>query len=243
VTDKAKPENPLHNLAFNIFLPVIVLNQLSKRIGENGPEIALVIALALPIGYGAYDYIKRKKHNLISALGIINVAFTGGFALLKFEGIWFAVKEAFFPLLIGISVYVANLWGRPLMKTLFWSESVFRVEAIEKVLKERQAESQLKELFHKTTFLFSLSFFISSILNFVLASQIFVEISSTLDATKRSEILNDQISQMTWKGYVVIALPMMIFMGIIMWYLIHKLKKITGYKTEDLLHTSQQEAK
>lgn len=50
-------ENPFINLLFNVILPVMVLNQLSKRAGPDGPTIALVAALAIPLGYGAYDLV------------------------------------------------------------------------------------------------------------------------------------------------------------------------------------------
>ena len=232
---REKQENALLNLLFNIILPVVVLNQLSKRLGEDGPVIALIVALALPIGYGAYDYITRRKHNFISALGIVNVAFTGGFALLKLEGIWFAVKEAIFPLIIGMAVYVSNLAGKPLMKTLFWNDNIIQTQVIEEKLKSLNKEGELKKLFRKSTFLFSVSFFLSAFLNFVLAASIFTSIDPALPEAVKSEILNGQIAKMTWQGYVVIALPMMVFMGFVMWFTIHQLKKISGMTLEEIL--------
>ncbi|WP_374030368.1 VC0807 family protein [Bdellovibrio bacteriovorus] len=94
-------ENGLLNIVFNIVLPVLILNKLSKFIG---PFWALVLALAFPLGYGAYDLIKRKKFNAFSALGLLNVLLTGGLALLGLHGFWFAVKEAAFPALVGLFV-------------------------------------------------------------------------------------------------------------------------------------------
>ena len=126
-----KQENAFLNLVFNILLPVLILNQLSKKLDENGPLVALIVALAFPIGYGIYDFVTRNKTNYISVLGVVSVAFTGGFALFELSGIWFAVKEAFFPLMIGVAVYVSNKLSKPLLKTLFWNPSVFNIEKIE----------------------------------------------------------------------------------------------------------------
>lgn len=234
-----KPENPLLNLVFNIVLPVIILNQLSKRMGSSGPLVALIAALILPIGYGAFDYIKRKKRNYISLLGILNVAFTGGFALLKLDGLWFAVKEAFFPLIIGGAVYISNLMDKPLVQILFWNNNVFQIARIEERLRERHNQAKLGQLFKRATFLFSLSFFMSAFLNFVLAARIFTEIDDSLSELARSEILNQQIAQMTWQGYVVIALPMMVFVGLIMWFILRQLKNLSGLSLEEILPTGK----
>lgn len=230
-----KQENPFYNLLFNIILPVTILNQLSKRLGENGPIIALFLALLFPIVYGLNDYLKRKKRNYISLLGILNISFTGGLALFNLGGIWFAIKEAFFPLIIGIAVFISNRLGKPFLKTIFWNDKIFRLKTIEQVLVDRQQLDKHNELFIRSTYLFALSFFISAVLNFYLASNIFLPIDSALSDPAQKEMLNAQIAQMTWQGYLVIALPMMLFMGLILWYVIHGLKQITGFKTEELL--------
>lgn len=232
---REKPENPLLNLAFNIVLPVLVLNQLSKKMGPQGPLIALILALLLPIGYGAYDYFERRKHNAISVLGFINVAVTGGFALLKLEGMWFVAKEAFFPLLIGSAVTIMNWRGKPLMRTLFWNESIFKVAEVESRIRERQLEPQLQDLFRKATHMFAFSFFLSAILNFVLALSIFTSIDKSLPESIRADQLNQQIAQMHWKGYLIIALPMVFFMGFVMWYVLSRLKKISGMTIEEMM--------
>lgn len=228
-------ENPFLNLAFNIVLPVFILNKLSSRLGEDGHIIALLLALAIPILYGAYDYWKRRKHNLISALGIINIAVTGGFALLNLNGHWFALKEAFFPLLIGFAVLVSNWLNAPYLRTLFWTENVFRVSEINQILEKEGRTQNLHHIFKRATYLFAISFLISAVLNFMLAIQIFTPIDPILSKAAYGEILNKQIEQMTWKGYVVIALPMMIFMMGILWYIIGSLRKLTGRTFESLL--------
>lgn len=232
---RAKPENPLVNIIFNIALPVFILNHFSKKWGDSGPLIALILALLLPIGYGAYDYFTRRQHNYISILGFINVAFTGGFALLKLNGIWFAVKEAFFPLLIGVAIYVMNLKGKPLLQTLFWNDNVFHTQLIESKIQARHGEHRIPHIFRRATFLFSLSFFVSAFLNFALASSIFMFIDPALPETRKSEILNEQIAQMTWMGYIVIALPMMIFMAFLLWYVLRQLKESSGLLLEEMM--------
>ena len=58
-----KQENLLLNLFFNIAAPWAVLSLLSKP-ERLGPVWGLVIALAFPLGYGLYDYAKRRDDPL-----------------------------------------------------------------------------------------------------------------------------------------------------------------------------------
>lgn len=231
-----KQENPWLNLIFNIALPVYILNQLSKKFGESGPVIALVLALLLPIGYGVYDFYTRKKMNAISILGVLNVAFTGGFALLKLDGHWFALKEAFFPLLIGVAVLSSNLFNRPFLFSIFWNEAVFNLKHIEEKLTQNQNHQNLHKLFKSATYFFALSFLFSAIANYVLAVNVFAAIDPTLTETAKSELLNQQIAKMTYQGYIVIALPMTAFMIAILWFIIGKLKALTGLTLEEILN-------
>lgn len=237
--DQQKQENPLLNLLFNIALPVVILNKASKMFGESGPLLALLLALSLPIAYGIYDYIIRKKMNAISALGVLNVAFTGGFALLTLEGHWFAVKEASFPLLIGMAVLVTNFWGRPFLQTIFWNESVFRLKIIEQKIAENNTTEEFKKLFKNATYFFAFTFLFSATANYLLAMQIFSSIDPALPALEKSQLLNNQIADMTWRGYIVIALPMTVFTGLLLWYMVSKLKKLTGLNLEQILNQGE----
>lgn len=232
---QTQAENPFVNLLFNVLLPVIILNQLSKRLGPDGPTIALIVALAIPLGYGAYDLVQNKRKNWFSVFGLVNVAFTGGLALMELEGFWFALKEAAFPLLIGIGVLISHVMGEPFFKKMFWNPAVFDVPRIMERLSEKQVDpQQINTLFRRGNLIFAGSFFISSALNFILAIRIFKKIDSTLSPEARKTILNEQIAQMTWQGYVVIALPLMVLMMGLIFYLVRELRLMTGLTTEEI---------
>ena len=100
-------ENPFFNISFNIVIPIIILNKGHLFFGPSSGVLVLLLSLFFPIFYGVCDLIKHKRKNIISAFGILNVLFTGGLALYKLDGIWFAVKEALFPLLIGVFVLIS----------------------------------------------------------------------------------------------------------------------------------------
>ncbi len=213
-------------------MPVLVLQKLSSKIG---PTYALLLALLFPLAYGAYDYLKTQNKNWISVLGVVNTLFTGGFALLKVGGIWFAVKEAAFPLIIGIAVLVSIFLKTPAMEKLFFNPTIFNIEVIKNKIQESNKKTQLAKLFETSTYLLASSFFLSSFLNFSLAVFVFTELPKDVTGDQQTVMLNDQIAQMTWLSFVVIVLPLMVFMAVIFWHFIRTLKTLTGLTTDELL--------
>ncbi len=230
-----KRENPFVSLLINVILPVMVLQQLGKRLGEQGPLIALILALALPLGYGIWDYLRNKHKNYISLFGLVSVAFTGGFALLRLEGFWFAVKEAAFPALMAFGVAASAHSKKPLMGALFYNDHLLRLPLIEQRLHENNQQSSFQRLNKKSTLWLSLSFILSSVLNYVLARMIFTELDPGLAADVRTDLLNGQIAKMTGMGFVAIALPMMIFTGAVLYYYLKSLGRLTQLSFEEMV--------
>src|SRR5690606_8442337 len=122
-----KQENGLFNILFNILFPILILNNLSERFGAFN---TLILALAFPIGYGIYDGVSRKKINFFSILGFLNTLLTGGLAVLALEGIWFAIKEAGFPLLIGVFVLGSAFTSKPFIKTMFLNPHIINTTSL-----------------------------------------------------------------------------------------------------------------
>jgi hypothetical protein len=164
------------------------------------------------------------------------VGLTGGFALSGLTGIWFAVKEAAFPALIGLFVFASSWTGNPFVKKLFMNPQVMNLELIESRLLETGRE-RFNDLLKRSTLLFSGSFLVSAILNFGLAYYIFTDLPATLTEEEKSNLLNEQIAEMTQWSFVVIMIPSMIILGGILWYLIQGLEKTTGLPKDQLFRT------
>ncbi len=203
--------------------------------GSGGATKALIIALAFPAVYAVYDFVRFKNKNLISILGFVSLLFTGGFGLLQLEGQWFAIKEAAFPLIIGLVVLVSAYTAKPLIGMLIYNDAIMQTDKVKDALETRGTMKEFDSHLKKSTIFFSFSFFFSALLNYILAVRIFTEIPLDLPADERSEILNQQIADMTWLGYVVILVPSMIIMGAILWHLFSGIKKYTGYSFNDVL--------
>lgn len=231
-TQKQKPENALLNILFNIVIPILILNKGSKVLGSVW---GLVIALAFPLSYGIYDHMKRKKTNAISILGLLNVGITGSLALFKLHGIWFAVKEAAFPLLVGGFVFGSAFTKNPFIATLFLNPQLIDVDKLKSRLFEKQTEPEFGELLKKSTLWISLSFVFSAICNFVLAVRIFEPINEALADEAQALILNEQIARMTTWSMAVIVLPSIIFLVGIFLYLTKGMQRLSGLTEDELL--------
>lgn len=232
-----KNENPLVSLAFNIILPVAILNY-SSRIFPN-PVISLCVALSFPVGYGLIDYINNNKHkNILSIVGTVNTLLTGGFALLTLEGVWFAVKEAAIPFLIGLWVLFSSFTKKPLMKWVVNKSSMFRKEVIAFQLDSQSKKTHYEALLKKSTLYLSCCFFFSAVLNFILAMRIFKN-EKLLSDVDQQNLLNEQIADMTWISFLVIGLPLAVISGWTLWWFINCLKKLTGLSLEQIVFTGE----
>lgn len=223
----------ISNLAFSIAIPIFILN--STKLPFS-PEAKLIIAILFPLLYGAYEWWRTKKHNFLALLGLINVVITGGFGLLQLGGIWFSIKEASFPLLIGIFVLISGLRQSPFFGKMLMSPEVFNTEKLDEKLKETNKTAEFNRLVLNSNHFLAFSFFISAFLNFVIAEQTFSPISEALAATERANILNSQIALMHKRGFMGIAIPSMIMMLSLLMYYFKQIEKITGEKIEVFFH-------
>jgi len=231
----SKKENPFVNLLANIILPVFILNKTALFPGDNKALFALGVALLFPMGYGLWDLIKNSKTNYFSILGLVNTLITGLFAVFALNGFWFAVKEAALPACLGVGVYITSVKGKPFIKNLISSSGMFDMDLITSKSQELNSESNVKTSFLKANKLFSISFFISAALNFILAIYIFKPIAAETAKAEKAILLNGQISQMTWAGMLVISVPMIFFLGFTFYKLIQDLQQHTGLTQDEII--------
>lgn len=221
------PENVWLNLLFNVGAPLVVLNSLSKP-ERIGPTLALVVAVALPLGYGLYDLARRRRWNLLSGIGLTGVLLTGGLGLLRLDPFWFAVKEAAIPLVLALVVGGSLALRRPLVRALLYSPQLLDIPAIEQALAARGTTAARDRLFVEATGWVAASFTLSAVLNFILARII-------ITAAPATEEFNRQLARLNWVSLLVITVPAMVLFYIAFWRLLTGLRTATGLGTEALL--------
>ena len=139
-----------------------------------GPDGALVLALAFPLGWGAFELLKYRKFNFVALLGLVSVILTGGIGLLHLDNQWLAIKEAAIPGLIGIAVLVSTRTRYPLIRTLLFNKTVLNVDKIHERLEQGGHTQHFEARLLRATYLLSGTFFFSSLMNYVLAKWIAV---------------------------------------------------------------------
>ncbi|HHF2996753.1 TPA: VC0807 family protein [Vibrio diabolicus] len=224
----AKKPNPLFEILFNVFIPSFILMKFSSD--ENlGTAMALVVALLFPIIYGGMDLVRNKKFNFISALGFISVLLTGGIGLLELDTRWLALKEALIPGLIGLAVLGSTFTRYPLMQKLVLNDTVLNLSLINERLKENGQSEAFERCLMSSNYLFASTFAFSSAMNYFLATWIVTSPSGTA-------AFNEELGKMTLYSYPMIAIPSMLMMFGIFYYIWRQVRTMTSLETEQIFH-------
>ncbi|MGJ3242992.1 MAG: VC0807 family protein [Opitutales bacterium] len=222
-----KRENLWLNLGFNVVLPLLLLDRGTAWFGWD-PSLNLIIALAFPTVYFIYDLRVRKKANFISILGFVSILLTGGIGLLELPPGWIAIKEAAIPLIIGVAVAISAFTSKPLARVFLLNPEIMRVDQVDRAAAENGREAELTVLLKRCTLLVAASFFLSTVLNYVLARAIVVSPAGT-------EAFNRELSLMGRWSWVVIMVPTMAVMAATMVLLFKGIRRITGLGLEDIV--------
>lgn len=251
---KPAQEHPLANILINVLIPVLALSYLSKdpefqqAIGKAvkpwhiGPVKALVVALAFPIGYGVWHFVKTRKGNFFSALGLASVLLTGGLTIFLWNkdgtvkpnaDILFGLKEASIPFILGLAVIGSHFTNSPLLRVFLYSDSIFDIRKIENRVDEIQGRESYQKILFQATLLFAASFFISTFLNFGLAMYFLGDLDHT--AANAREIYNEKVAKLTGWGFAVIGVPILVFLFFTLRRLLNHLGKLTGFKDDEMM--------
>jgi len=224
MNDMAKP-NPLLDLLLTLIIPSLILMKLSGP-GELGAANALLLALAFPLAWGARDLIGRRKVNLFAVLGLVGVLLTGGIGLLQLDTQWLAIKEAAVPGLIGLAVVISAYTSRPLVRVLLFSPALMNVERIQTSLDERCNVATFETRLRTATWMLGGSFFFSAVMNYLLATWIVTSPAGTA-------AFNEELGRLTLLSYPVIALPSMLIMMAVLYYLARTIHELAGLKLSE----------
>ena len=223
----ASKPNPLIEIGVTIILPAVVLMKLSGA-DSLGPLRALLLALAFPLGWGLWDGWRRRKLNWLAVLGVISTLLTGGIGLLALDAKWLAVKEAFIPSLIGV-VVLGSIWTRtPLIHLLVFNASLFDVERVNQALVAKGNASAFNKRLRQGTVLLACTFLFSAVANYLLARSVVTSAAGT-------EAFNQELGRLTLLSYPIIAIPSMVMMMGLMFWLAREAKSLTGLAMGDML--------
>jgi hypothetical protein len=213
------------NILVTLVIPVIILTRFS---GEDslGPTKGLLLALAFPIGWAAYEIWKQRKIGWTPVMGVVSVLLTGGIALLELPPELVAIKEASIPLALALAILGSAWIGKPLAR-IFLNQMLDR-DKVHQALAERGATQEYDDRTAKATYLLASAFLLSAALNYGLARVV-------VTADPGSETFNSQLGRMTALSFPVITVPVMIVLFITVFYILRIVNQLTGLEMEDII--------
>ena len=223
-----KEENPLWNLLLNIAVPSFILHQFSEP-HQLGPVKALVLSISIPIGYGIYDWIRRREFNLFSILGAASVALTGGLGLIQAGAIWVALKEASFPLFFAVAILVSTRTSKPLVRTFLMSPQIVDVPAIEHALQKNSKEDAFQRLLFGSSLILSASMCLCAALSFAVAIYI-------LQSEPGTPEFNQELGRMIVLSFPIAGIPALLVLLYAFWRLVRGITSLTGLESTDIFN-------
>ncbi|NTV48573.1 MAG: MFS transporter [Geobacteraceae bacterium] len=228
MNNSAKP-NPMIELTITLIIPSIILMKLSGP-EDLGTVNALLLALTFPLFWGARSLLRERKVNMIAVLGLVSILLTGSIGLLQLDTHWLAVKEAAIPGLVGLVVVISAYTSKPLVRVLLFSPTLMNVELIQENLHQRGNAATFETRLKVTTWMLGGSFLFSSAMNYFLATWI-------VNSPAGTPAFNEELGRMNLLSYPVIALPSMLIMIAVFYYLSRTIYELAGLKlTEAIKH-------
>ncbi len=242
-----KGTQSLLNVLLSVLAPVLVLDHCSV----NGPELwqlgttpAMCLALALPLGFGVWTFIQSRKVEPITLFGLLGTILTGVVTIYANTGTsdairpdtpwWYAAKEAAIPLLLCGAVMVTAKRQDSLLRVLLYSDSLFDIHTIEKQVAENNQQQAYDSLLWRSSLFLGLSLVVSAVGNFILSLCFLLPV---LDAPAAQQALeyNYAVGRMTWWGYLVIGVPLLVTLIGVIRHLISRLEILTGLDRDRLM--------
>ena len=226
-TPRPYKSRPLLELLVCIVIPSVVLMKFSSE-QDLGATFGLMVALAFPLLWGLIELARFRKFNLIALFGLLSVLLTGGIGLLQLDVQWLAIKEAAIPALIGVAVLVSTRTPYPLIRTVLYSPSIFEVDRIQNKLDQLGTRAEFETRLMNANYWLSATFFFSSVMNYILAKWI-------VTSPAGSTAFNEELGRLTLLSYPIIAIPSMLMMMVIIYYLWRTIHVMTELSLEQIV--------
>ena len=229
ILEQPKSEKSLLlELFFNLCLPTLLL--IKGHVWLNlSPKVALFIAIACPLSYGIWDWIKEAHFNWIAFLGLVSVSIKGGVGLFEGSNHLLAINEMLLPLIIGCAIVGFRLLKKPpFLQKILLNRQFCYVEKIQSAIDVNGYSKRLQRCIISYEWLLAGLFFFSATLNYVLARCLVVHPAG-------SKEFNNELGLLTGWSFIVISVPATIGLLLIVWRFFVKVKKFSKLSWEEIL--------
>lgn len=224
-----RKRQPLIELGITIVIPAVILMKFSDA-QALGPVAALLLALSFPLAWGVVEWLRHGKPGWMALLGLVSIVLTGGIGLLALDPQWLAVKEAAIPGIIGLVVLGSAYTRYPLVKTLLFNPALVDLGRVHQALAARGQQASFDSRLRLANHLLAGTFFFSSAMNYALAKWVVVSPAGT-------QAFNEELGRLTLLSYPVIALPSMVMLAGLLFFLSRSLRQLSGLKLTEVMRT------
>lgn len=224
-----RKRQPLIELGITIVIPAVILMKFSDA-QALGPVAALLLALSFPLAWGVVEWLRHGKPGWMALLGLVSIVLTGGIGLLALDPQWLAVKEAAIPGIIGLVVLGSAYTRYPLVKTLLFNPALVDLGRVHQALAARGQQASFDSRLRLANHLLAGTFFFSSAMNYALAKWVVVSRAGT-------QAFNEELGRLTLLSYPVIALPSMVMLAGLLFFLSRSLRQLSGLKLTEVMRT------
>ncbi len=116
------------------------------------------------------------------------------------------------------------------MQKMVVNDTVLNLDLITQRLKERGKTDAFERCLMSSNYLFASTFAFSSVMNYFLATWIVTSPAGTVE-------FNEELGKLTLYSYPVIAIPSMLMMFGIFYYVWRQIRSMTSLETEQIFHT------
>ena len=210
--------SPWLELGVTILAPSIVLMSGNDWIGAVA---TLLVALALPLGWGLWQLQHQRSFGLMATIGVVSTLLTGGIGLLALDTKWLAIKEAAVPAVLGLVVAGSAWTRRPLIHALVFNPTLFDVDRVQQALAERRTTLPFEQKLRSATLMLAGTFFFSAGMNYILARWL-------VTSPAGSDAFNAELGRLTLLSYPMIAVPSLAMMVALLLWLGRCSKELAG---------------
>lgn len=219
-----KKENVLVNIGLNVIIPSLIMMQSSSE-DRLGPLYSILVALLFPLGYGAWDIVRRKKINFLSIVGMVAVILTGVVGLLRLSADWLAFKEGAVPLVIALVIIISQRTRFPLLRSFL--NELMDLDMIDQAFADSGNTSLFEKQMMRAAYVVGSMFLFSALVNYMLVKMIVVSPAGTPEFTA-------ELGRMTLVSYPVIVVPSFVILIVVFSFLIKSIKKHTSLDTDHI---------
>lgn len=240
----------LLNVLLSVLAPVLILENCSSdgpSFWEIGTAWAMGVALSLPIACGIYSYAKDRKLDTLTLVGLLGTLLTGivtiyantgdGTSIRPDTPWWYAAKEALIALILACAILATARSERSMLRTFIYSDSLFNIPAIEAGINHLHKKDEYNKLLLKANLTASASLFFSAAANFLLALYFLLPIPHMPESQQSIEY-NYAVGKMTWWGYLIIGIPLLLTLMLLIRHMAKKLCQMSGLPEKQIYRKS-----